>query len=130
MVDILILFNSFLFDRRFQIAYLCGTNFLKSNTMSISRLGVSLESESLEALDNYVKENNYPNRSQAVHQLIERHLVEKKWQCNHTIASAITLIFDYHRRELLNRVADIKLISLKGLLHGKLVMMRSDDIIR
>jgi len=133
--------------------------------MGVTRFGVSLESELLEALDNYVVENNFPNRSQAIRQLIERNLVEKKWQCNNTVAGAITLVFDHHRRELLNRIADIqhdyhkeilavqrfqlshetsmeiiavqgqsyrltelsdKLIALKGLRHGKLVMTRSD----
>jgi len=39
--------------------------------MSVSRFGVSLDGELLEALDNYVKENNFPNRSQAIRQLIE-----------------------------------------------------------
>jgi len=133
--------------------------------MGVTRFGVSLESELLEALDNYVVENNFPNRSQAIRQLIERNLVEKKWQCNNMVAGAITLVFDHHRRELLNRIADIqhdyhkeilaiqrfqlsyetsmeiiavqgqsyrltelsdKLIALKGLRHGKLVMTRSD----
>jgi len=50
--------------------------------MSLFRFGVSLETELLEALDNYVVENNFPNRSWAIRQLIERNLVEKKWQCN------------------------------------------------
>ncbi|MDR2038236.1 MAG: ribbon-helix-helix protein, CopG family, partial [Bacteroidales bacterium] len=54
--------------------------------MAVSRFGVSLESDLLEALDHYVEENNFPNRSQAIRQLIERNLVEKKWQCNHIVA--------------------------------------------
>jgi len=133
--------------------------------MAVTRFGVSLEGELLEALDNYVVENNFPNRSQAIRQLIERNLVERKWQCNHEVAGAITLIFDHHRRELLNRITDIqhdyhkeilavqhfhlshencmeiiavqgqayrlteladKLIALKGIRHGKLVMTQSD----
>jgi CopG family nickel-responsive transcriptional regulator len=135
--------------------------------MSVSRFGVSLESELLEALDNYVKENNFPNRSQAIRQLIERNLVEKKWQCNHQVAGAITLVYDHHRRDLGKKIADIqhdflkeilavqhfhlsneacmeiiavkgqahrltklsdKLISLKGIQHGKLVMTKSDEL--
>jgi CopG family nickel-responsive transcriptional regulator len=76
--------------------------------MSVTRFGVSLESELLEALDDYVKENNFPNRSQAIRQLIERNLVEKKWQCNHRVAGAITLVFDHHRRELGRKIADIQ----------------------
>jgi len=136
--------------------------------MSVSRFGVSLEVELLEALDSYVKENNFPNRSQAIRQLIERNLVEKKWQCNNRVAGAITLVYDHHKRDLNKNIADIrhaylkeilavqhfflspqtcmeiiavkgeayrltklsdKLISLKGILHGKLVMTRSDELI-
>jgi len=134
--------------------------------MAVTRFGVSLESELLEALDSYVVENNFPNRSQAIRQLIERNLVERKWQCNHRVAGAITLVYDHHRRELLNRINDIqhdyhheilatqhfhlshetcmeivavqgqayrlteladKLIALKGIRHGKLVMTRSES---
>ena len=133
--------------------------------MAVTRFGVSLEGELLEALDKYVIENNFPNRSQAIRQLIERNLVEKKWQCNHKVAGAITLIYDHHRRELLNRINDIqydyhreilavqhfhlsheismeivavqgqayrlteladRLIGLKGVRHGKLVMTQSN----
>ena len=134
--------------------------------MAVTRFGVSLESELLEALDSYVHENNFPNRSQAIRQLIERNLVEKKWQCNHQVAGAITLVYDYYKRDLRRIITNIqhdysneilavlhfhlshetnmeivavrgksyrltelsdKLISLKGIRHGKLVMTNSDE---
>jgi len=133
--------------------------------MAVTRFGVSLESELLEALDNYVLENNFPNRSQAIRQLIERNIVEKKWQCNHQVAGAITLVYDHHKRDLGRKITDIqhdyhgeilaalhfhlshdtcmeivavkgqahrltelsdKLISQKGIRHGKLVMTQSE----
>ena len=133
--------------------------------MAVTRFGVSLEGELLEALDNYVKENNFPNRSQAIRQLIERNLVEKKWQCNNIVAGAIIMTYDRNKRELLNRISDIqheyhndilsvqhfhlshktcmeivsirgyayrltkladKLIGIKGIKHGKLVMTQSN----
>lgn len=133
--------------------------------MSVSRFGVSLESELLEALDEYVRENNFPNRSQAIRQLIERNLVEKKWQCNRIVAGTIILVYDQTKRELVNKLARIqteyyqeilstqqfyfspltcfdvvavkgksrrltelsdRLIALKGVRHGKLVMTQSD----
>ena len=46
--------------------------------MPVARFGVSLENDLLEALDAYVLENKFPNRSQAIRQLIEKNLVEKK----------------------------------------------------
>jgi len=76
--------------------------------MAVTRFGVSLESELLEALDNYVKDNHFPNRSQAIRQLIERNLVEKKWQCNHQVAGVITLVYDRHKRELYQKITDIQ----------------------
>ena len=133
--------------------------------MAVTRFGVSLESELLDALDDYVKENNFPNRSQAIRQLIERNLVERKWQCNHQVAGAITLVYDHHKRDLGRKITDIqhdyfqeilatqhfhlshetcmeiiavkgqasrltelsdKLISLKGIEHGKLVMTKTN----
>jgi CopG family nickel-responsive transcriptional regulator len=81
--------------------------------MAVSRFSVSLEAELLDALDGYVRENNFPNRSQAVRQLIERNLVEKKWQCNKTVAGAITLLYDHHKRELACKISDLQ----HGFLH-------------
>ncbi len=131
--------------------------------MGVTRFGVSLETELLEALDEYVILNNFPNRSQAIRHLIERNLVETKWQCNNIVAGALVLQFDHHKREINNQVMDIqhqyhelilstqhfhlshdscldvialkgpskslteladKLIALKGIKHGKLVMSK------
>ena len=58
------------------ILYLCATILKKSNTMSVARFGVSLENDLLEALDEYVLSNKFPNRSQAIRHLIEKNIVE------------------------------------------------------
>lgn len=133
--------------------------------MPVARFGVSLENELLEALDAYVLENKYPNRSQAIRHLIAKNLVEKKWKCNNIVAGAITLIYNYHKYDSLTRITEIKndasllilsvqsfylsadkileiiavkgpssqltelsdkLISIKGIEHGKLVMSKVD----
>ena len=45
--------------------------------MSVSRFGVSLDEELLKALDNYVSDNGFANRSQAIRHLVEKNIVEK-----------------------------------------------------
>lgn len=75
--------------------------------MTVSRFGVSLEKDLLDALDQYVKENRFSNRSQAIRQLISRNIVEQKWQCNNYVAGSVTLVYDPNRREILNQLADI-----------------------
>ncbi|MFC2103720.1 nickel-responsive transcriptional regulator NikR [Bacteroidota bacterium] len=133
--------------------------------MSVKRFGVSFEKELLEALDRYVKDNQFPNRSQAIRQLISKNLVKKKWEDNNIVAGAITLFYDHHKRDLLNKLTTIqhdyhnmilsaqhfhlshencleivavkgkasillelsdKLIAIKGVQHGQLVMSKAD----
>jgi len=133
--------------------------------MPVTRFGVSLEEELLEALDDYVKDNNFPNRSQAIRHIIEKNLVEKKWQCNNMVAGAVVMLYDHHKGDVTTKSNDIqhkyfdlilssqhfhlshdncleiiavkgtanrltelsdKLIGLKGIIHGKLVMSRTE----
>lgn len=72
------------------------------------RFGVSLDDELLKKFDRYIKEKNYSNRSEAFRDLIRQELVKKEWDSDTEIAGAITLIYDHHHRELLNRITDLQ----------------------
>lgn len=132
--------------------------------MSVSRFGVSLDEELLKTLDNYVADNGFSNRSQAIRHLIEKNMVEEKWKCDNIVAGAVILVFNHEKSDILKKSADIrfefsdyilsvqgfhlnavnymeitavmgpsrilteisdKLISLKGIQHGKLVMSKA-----
>ena len=133
--------------------------------MSLARFGVSLDEDILKALDEFVIENKLPNRSQAIRHLVERNLVEKKWQCNQIVAGAIVMLYDHHKGDVTiksndiqheyfdvilssqhfhlshencieivavkgtaNRLTELsdKLIGIRGIIHGKLVMIRAE----
>lgn len=76
--------------------------------MSIVRFSVSLEKELLEALDDFVSENHFSNRSQAIRHLINSNSITKKWQCNNIVAGSITLVFNHHKRDLLKKLTDLQ----------------------
>lgn len=76
--------------------------------MSVVRFGVSLEKELLDELDKYTVENQFNNRSQAIRQLINNNLVTEKWQCDNIVAGSITLVYDHHKRDILNHLTDIQ----------------------
>ena len=76
--------------------------------MSVVRFGVSLEQEAFNALDKYASENQIKNRSQAINNLINNKLVEKKWQCNNIVAGSITLIYNHHKRVLLTNLTNLQ----------------------
>jgi len=74
----------------------------------IIRFGVSLEKELLGKFDKLSKEKQYPNRSEAIRDLIREELVKREWVEGKEVAGAITLVFDHHRRELINTLTDIQ----------------------
>lgn len=74
----------------------------------IIRFGVSLEKELLEKFDRLIKEKKYPNRSEAIRDLIRENLVKREWVEGKEVAGAITLVFDHHKRDLANILIDIQ----------------------
>lgn len=74
----------------------------------IIRFGVSLEKELLDKFDILIKEKKYPNRSEAIRDLIRENLVKREWVEGKEVAGAITLVFNHHRRELMNTLTDIQ----------------------
>jgi CopG family transcriptional regulator, nickel-responsive regulator len=72
------------------------------------RFGVSLEKTLLDKFDRYIKERNYSNRSEAFRDLIRQDLVKKEWLEGEDVAGAITLIYDHHRKDLLNKITHIQ----------------------
>jgi CopG family nickel-responsive transcriptional regulator len=74
----------------------------------IIRFGVSLEQELLDNFDRRIKEKKYTNRSEAIRDLIREYLVKKAWLENEDVAGAISIIYDHHKRELVNKLMDIQ----------------------
>lgn len=76
--------------------------------MSVTRFGVSLEEELLTSLDQYVIENNFSNRSQAIRYLVEKNLAEQKWKCDNLVAGAIVMVYPGLKNEIRNRSSELQ----------------------
>lgn len=72
------------------------------------RFGVSLEKRLLSEFDRLLKEKGYSSRSEAIRDLIRDGLVRELWRKDEEVAAAITLVYDHHQRELLNRLTSIQ----------------------
>lgn len=82
---------------------------ISSEDMSgLFRFGVSLDRALLDKFDRYIRERNYSNRSEAFRDLIRQELIKKEWNEGDDVAGAITLIYDHHRRDLLNKITDLQ----------------------
>jgi len=74
----------------------------------IVRFGVSLEKELLHKFDSLIGEKKYPNRSEAIRDLIRENLVKREWVKGEKVAGVIALVYDHHKRELVNTLTDIQ----------------------
>jgi len=74
----------------------------------IVRFGVSLEKELLEKFDRLITEKSYSNRSEAIRDLIREELVKREWTEGKEVTGSVTLVFDHHKRELMNILTDIQ----------------------
>jgi CopG family transcriptional regulator, nickel-responsive regulator len=72
------------------------------------RFGVSLEKDLIDKFDDHIMRRNYKNRSEAIRDLIRAELVKKQWLCGNEVAGAITINYDHHKRELVNKLLDIQ----------------------
>jgi len=62
----------------------------------------------LKALDKMVVKHNFPNRSQAIRHLVKTTLVTDKVDENKTVAGAIVIVYDHHKRELNNKLMHVQ----------------------
>lgn len=75
---------------------------------TLYRFGISLEKRLIDAFDKLIKTENYQNRSEAFRDLIREKLLQKKWIEGGTVAGAIVMTYDHHKRELVNKMLDIQ----------------------
>jgi len=74
----------------------------------IFRFGVSLDKDLLARFDRLIESKNYSNRSEAFRDLMRHELVEREWQEDKEVAGAITIIYDHHQRDILNKITDMQ----------------------
>jgi len=72
------------------------------------RFSISLEDQLLLKFDKYAKAKKYHNRSDAIRALIRGELVKGEWRSGVEVAGAIVLVYDHHRRELVNKLTDMQ----------------------
>ena len=73
---------------------------------SLYRFGISLEKTLIDAFDRMIDAEQYPNRSEAIRDLIREKLVRKGLGDDRDIAGAIVMTYDHHKRDLAERLMD------------------------
>jgi len=82
---------------------------LESNVKDrVIRFGVSLPETLSERFDALIKQKQYPNRSEAIRDLIRKVLIEEEIQQDEEVLGVLHILYDHHQRELSDRLTDIQ----------------------
>lgn len=72
------------------------------------RFGVSIEEDLIKRFDSFVNKKKYSNRSEAIRDLIRGSLIEDEWEKDGEVSGGIIIVYNHHKRELVNRLLDIQ----------------------
>lgn len=87
----------------------CATiNIYMTPKTGLSRFGVSLDTELLRRFDAFIGAEGYSNRSQAIADLIRKEFVSDVFSKGGAVAGAVTMVYDHHKREVVNKLMDIQ----------------------
>ncbi len=66
-----------------------------------ARFGVSLPTSLTRSFDESIRRKGYATRSEAIRDLMRRHLVDEQWeQANGQVVATVTIVYDHETREL------------------------------
>lgn len=77
--------------------------------VGLVRFGVSLPKELLDKYDEVIRQKNYPTRSKALEDMMRAEISQNEITSDaSTVVGCISIIYDHHKRELLNKLTDIQ----------------------
>ena len=75
----------------------------------LERFSATVDRDLLAAFDQLLERRGYANRSEAVRDLIRQALVSEEWDDRRgEVMAVISLVYDHHQPNLLNRMAEIQ----------------------
>ncbi|MBU2574570.1 MAG: nickel-responsive transcriptional regulator NikR [Elusimicrobia bacterium] len=79
-----------------------------TNANKLVRFGVSLDGQLLRRFDAFIGAEGYTNRSQAIAGLIRKEFVSDIFAKGGSVAGAVTMVYDHHKRKVVNKLLEIQ----------------------
>ncbi|MBN1796191.1 MAG: nickel-responsive transcriptional regulator NikR [Sedimentisphaerales bacterium] len=75
----------------------------------VERIGVSLEKDLLSQFDELIEKKGYPNRSEAIRDLIREQLSQKEMENpNAEAVAAVSIVYDHHATQLMQKLTALQ----------------------
>lgn len=76
--------------------------------MNLIRFGVSLPEDLMKKFDRLVKRRRWPNRSEAIRDLIRRELVQEDIASDRIVAGVLSLLYDHHKSAISEKLTALQ----------------------
>lgn len=80
----------------------------QSDPSKLTRFSVSLEQDLLTRFLRLAKKHGWQNRSEALRHLMRDALVQEEWAGDDEIVGTITIVYDHHKRELVDKLTSVQ----------------------
>jgi len=67
-----------------------------------------MEDNLLADFDEFIRDHNYKNRSEALRDLIRGRIIEKQWEADKDVMGVISLVYDHHQHKLQEKVTKLQ----------------------
>lgn len=95
--------------------------------MRLCRFSISVEKKLLNDFDTYLEKTRYSNRSEAIRDLIREALTQKEWSSDERVAGVITLLYNHHKREVVNRLLKLQHDASKNIVSTQHIHLDHDN---
>jgi len=74
----------------------------------VTRFGVSVAEDLLARFDRLIARKGYPNRCEALRDLMRKALIEQAWETNANTVATVTLVYDHHDPGLESHLTEVQ----------------------
>ncbi len=100
---------------------------MKDTKIKVERASISLPESLLEKFDWLIAKKGYANRSEALRDLIRNLLIEEEWNENANVVATVTLIYNHHTSNLLDKLTDVEHESIGKIISTMHIHIDTDN---
>lgn len=96
----------------------------------LARISITVPETTLEALDQKIVDQHYESRSQAIVDMINRHLIAAQEHTNAVMVGTLTLLYDVEHLQLRNQLIDLQQLFLAQVISSLHIQLDQQKILQ